>query len=95
MLGRSLSIQISPCPPTLGIPPNMNKNINEKVDAPKYKSMEKRSAFLQVDNLFIVHIIFVPALVSIMMRFVTALDNSLGLNYKQLGDWILTIENEK
>ena len=70
----------------------MNKNINEKVDAPKYKSKEKRRVFfLQVDNLFI----FVPALVSIMMRFVTALDNSLGLNYKQLGDWILTIENEK
>ena len=64
----------------------MNTNINEK-----YKSKEKRGAFLQVDNLFI----FVPALVSIMMRFVIALDNSLGLNYKQLGDWILTIENEK
>ena len=47
--------------------------------------------FWQVDNLFI----FVPALVSIMMRFVTALDNCLGLNYRQLGDWILTIENEK
>ena len=37
LLGRSLSIQISPCPPTLGIPPNMKKNKNEKVDASKYK----------------------------------------------------------
>ena len=72
-------------------PWHMNNNINENIDAPKYKSKEKRSVFLQVDNLFI----FVPALVSIMMRFVTALDNSLGLNYKQLGDWILTIENKK
>ena len=51
----------------------------------------KKKCFLQIDNLFI----FVPALVSIMKRYIIALDNSLGLNYKQLGDWILTIENEK